>query len=135
MKKEKESSYYNSKTDKARLELMKASYGVKYESKAPKEQKEIARRLIQEQEGKISSQEKIGKQEKKIYKHSVQGKIDNLGNRFYKQLQQKIVSRKVLKPNKMSVHIKERKPESSWNDENRFFKGNFEKEKRSMFLE
>ena len=38
-------------------------------------------------------------------------------------------------PDKIKVHIQERKAESPWEDENRFFKGQFEREKRSMFLQ
>jgi len=51
------------------------------------------------------------------------------------QLKQRVISRKILKPNKIIVHIPDKKIESSWDDENRYFKGQFNKEKRSMFLE
>ena len=52
-----------------------------------------------------------------------------------KGIKARIISRKILKPNKMEVHIRERTPENVWEKQNMFFKGNYEKEKRSMFLE
>lgn len=125
----KGSSYYNPNLSKAKLELMKTSHNVKYESKAPSEQKEIAKRLIQEAKGKISSQENIGKQEKKIYEKSAIGRFEKYAK---KKLGERVIARKIFKPNKMSVHIKERTPAPY---EPIFFKNNFEKEKRSMFLE
>ena len=50
-------------------------------------------------------------------------------------LKSKVTSKELFKPNKMQVHISERKVESPWNEENRYFKGNFDREKRSMFFE
>lgn len=50
-------------------------------------------------------------------------------------LKSKITSKELFKKNKMQVHIPSRKVESPWNDENRYFKGQFNKEKRSMFFE
>jgi hypothetical protein len=42
-------------------------------------------------------------------------------------LKSKIISKKIFKKNKMTITIPERKVESSWNDENRYFKGDINK--------
>jgi len=52
-----------------------------------------------------------------------------------KMLSKPVTVKSVMKKNQMSLTLKERTPENVFSDENRFFKGNFEKEKRSMFLE
>ena len=49
-------------------------------------------------------------------------------------MKSKVQMKNIIKGNKMEVHIKSIKPESPWEEENRFFKGNFNKEKRSMFF-
>jgi len=61
--------------------------------------------------------------------------LESATSRLGQALKQRVISRKILKPNKMEVHIKERVPESNWTDKNIFFKDNYQKEKRSMFLE
>jgi len=61
--------------------------------------------------------------------------LESATSKLGQALKQRVVSRKILKPNKMEVHIKERVPESNWTDKNIFFKDNYQKEKRSMFLE
>lgn len=48
-------------------------------------------------------------------------------------LKYKIPHKEVIKPSKTIVHIPTKQVESSWDDENRFFKGQFEKEKRLFF--
>ena len=47
---------------------------------------------------------------------------------------QRVVSRPVLKKSNMGVNIPDYKAPSILGDENRFFKGEFDKEKRSMFF-
>ena len=49
-------------------------------------------------------------------------------------LKKKISNEEILKRNKMSVHIQEREIPSVLNDEQRFFKGEFNKEKKRLFL-
>jgi hypothetical protein len=51
-----------------------------------------------------------------------------------KYLEKRMTSKKILKPNKMTVKIEEYKAPSVLGDENRFFKGEYEKEKRSLFF-
>ena len=57
--------------------------------------------------------------------------IDKIRKENYKK---KLSSKKILKTSKMSVHIKEREIPSVLNDEQRFFKGEFNKEKKRLFL-
>lgn len=45
-----------------------------------------------------------------------------------------VKTKKILKPNKMTYKIEEYKAPSVLDDENRFFKGEYEKEKRSLFF-
>ena len=52
-----------------------------------------------------------------------------------KAAKQKVTSRSVLKKNSMVINIPDYKAPSILGDENRFFKGEMEKTKRSMFLE
>lgn len=47
---------------------------------------------------------------------------------------QKIVSRKILKESKMSYRMPNRPVESVWGDENRFFRGAYNNEKKNMFF-
>jgi len=61
--------------------------------------------------------------------------LESATTRLGHQLKQRVIARKILKPNKMEVHIRERVPESNWTDKNIFFKDNYQKEKRSMILE
>ena len=50
-------------------------------------------------------------------------------------LKSKIKVKGIIKKPKITIVIHEKKPESPWEDENRYFKGQFNKEKRSMFFE
>lgn len=50
------------------------------------------------------------------------------------KIKNKAVNKAVLKKNKMSVYIPEYKAPSVLGDENRFFTGEFNKEKRSLFF-
>jgi|GEM_PF-2371336 len=50
-------------------------------------------------------------------------------------LERRIVSREISKKSTMVVHVPDFKAPSILGDENRFFKGEMEKTKRSMFLE
>lgn len=80
-----------------------------------------------------------GKISEKVYDKTV-GKVDKKlsGKKFqkkvYKALKTRMSSKKILKPNKMTVKIEEYKAPSVLGDENRFFKGEYEKEKRSLFF-
>ena len=47
---------------------------------------------------------------------------------------QRVISRQILKKSNMGVNIPDYKAPSILGDENRFFKGEFDKEKRSMFF-
>ena len=58
-------------------------------------------------------------------------KIDKFVKKY---LTKPITAKKILKKNKMQVHIPERKVESVLNDPNRFFTGEFNKEKRSLYF-
>ena len=58
-------------------------------------------------------------------------KIDKFVKKY---LTKPITAKKILKKNKMQVHIPERKVESVLNDSNRFFTGEFNKEKRSLYF-
>lgn len=51
-----------------------------------------------------------------------------------KRLSKKIISKKGLRKIKTTVTIKERKPTNIFHEENRFFKGEFNSEKKNMFL-
>jgi len=51
-----------------------------------------------------------------------------------KTLSKKVVSKKILRPNKMSVHIREREIEPVLEDANRYFKGEMEDMKKQMFF-
>lgn len=51
-----------------------------------------------------------------------------------KYMEAKVVSKSVLKKNTMVVNIPDYKAPSVLNDPNRFFTGEFNKEKRSLFL-
>lgn len=76
-----------------------------------------------------------GKISEKVYDKTV-GKVDKKlsGKKVYKALKTRMSSKKILKPNKMTVKIEEYKAPSVLGDENRFFKGEYEKEKRSLFF-
>lgn len=46
----------------------------------------------------------------------------------------KVYSKDIIKKNKMTVKIPKKKIESVFDDDNKFFKGELNKEKRSLFL-
>jgi hypothetical protein len=51
-----------------------------------------------------------------------------------KQLTQKITSKKIMKPSQMTVKIPEYRAPSVLGDPNRFFKDEYEQERRNLFL-
>jgi len=52
-----------------------------------------------------------------------------------KGLKKRVISKKLLKPSKkLTIVIPKREPYSVLNEENKFFKGEFENEKRKMFF-
>lgn len=134
------SNYYNKGLEKERLSLMKESYKVSYKSEANKKQKEIANRLIQEQKERIGKQEGIKKQEKKIYEKGLIGRFEKAQGKLAKNIESvakaKFTNRSILKAQpRATIHIQEKEVGNIFHEENRFFKGNFEQEKRSMFLQ
>lgn len=68
-KKEKSSKKYHKDIEEKKLGLMKSSYDVNYGEHT--EGKDIAKRLIKEQRGKLSSEERIRTQEERIKSHSI----------------------------------------------------------------
>ena len=112
---------------------MKEQYKVSHESQAPKEQKDIANRLISESKSRLSQEEQIRKQEKKVSQHGFVNKLmKGLGNLPKGKLSYRPILKKVARP---TLKIEEREIPSVLNDPNRFFKSTYEKEKRSLFLE
>ena len=61
------------------------------------------------------------------------GKVEKIIKKAWKP-NKKIPSKKVFKKSEMSVKINEYKAPSILGDENRFFKGQYEQEKRRMFF-
>jgi len=51
-----------------------------------------------------------------------------------KRLSKKTIGKKVLKKSQATVTIKERPTENIFHEENRFFKGEFNREKKNIFL-
>jgi len=51
-----------------------------------------------------------------------------------KRLSKKTVGKKILKKQKVTVTIKERPSTNIFHEENRFFKSEFNREKKNMFL-
>jgi len=141
-KSKKESGYYNQKIEKAKLSLAQQEYDTKYSS-ASKEQKNIVQGAISRQRTKLREQEAIEVQKKKVYDHSYKGRVEKglarAGNRFLGTLGKRVISRRVLKKVQAGVTMKnftkEYRPEGVFSDPNRFFKGEMEETKRSMFFE
>ena len=69
------SKYFDREYEKAKLELMKSNYEVKY-SDAPITNKDIINRLVKEQRDKINQEKRIREQERKVYQHSVPGRVE-----------------------------------------------------------
>jgi hypothetical protein len=139
--KTKSSGYYNQDSEKKKLGLMKSSYDVDYNSnpRTPKEYKDVAKSMIDTQREKLSKEDAIKRQEKKVYSHTARGKlsagVNRMVDKFNSSLNQRVINRNVMRKSpQASVTIPKAPEEGIWQDENRFFKGNFEKEKRSMFL-
>ena len=136
MVKEKE-KYYNRGIEKQKLSLMKQSYGVSYNSQAPKEQKQIAQRLIKEQKQRVGQEEKIKKTEEKIREKSFLGRfkkgLGQAGERVEKALQKKVVSRRILRKSQATVTIPQKQIDNPLSEPNTFFTGAFEQEKRLFF--
>lgn len=61
--------------------------------------------------------------------------LERIRKGLTKAAKTKMSSKKVLKKNKMGVHISEFKAPSILGDDNRFFKGEMNAEKRNMFFE
>jgi len=80
------------------------------------------------------------KQEKELYerKHPIETKaekaVERVTKKIGKALKKKVISRRILKKDKMSVHIPEFKAPSILGEPNQFFKNEWEETKRSMFL-
>lgn len=78
---------------------------------------------IKEKKTTLSKEEKARKQKKAKA-------IDKI----LKKLSKPITSRQVLKKSNLVINIPESEPESILGEENKFFTGEFNKEKRSLFL-
>jgi hypothetical protein len=77
---------------------------------------------------------KIGKAADKKVSKVVEG-VGSMASRLYKKLaSQRVISRQVLKKNNMQVHIQQKEIPSVLGDENRFFKGELNRERRSLFF-
>ena len=129
-----------SKGSKRRIYYEKPSFE-KYKKEVSKtEDKNLRKELYKEQK---KQEQKYVTQQAQIRLGSIPSKnrerveriAKNVGKYIDKKLKERVISRKILKPNKIQVHIKERNPENVWEKQNMFFKGNYEKEKRSMFFE
>lgn len=71
---------------------------------------------------------------KKIVKENKELKKKKKSKKEKKVLKAKVVSKKVLKPNKMTMTIPKQEPYSVLGEPNRFFKNELENEKRSTFF-
>ena len=65
---------------------------------------------------------------------AIEKKRKTLKEKLSKLLRKKVISRRVLKKSQATVTIKERPRENIFHEENRFFKGEFNQEKKNMFL-
>lgn len=119
---------------KEKLGMMRDRYKVN-ESGSTKESKQIAEGIISRQEKKSEARAKIRSLAKKIEESKFSNRFANKFDKGISKVARQIVkSRRVLKRNKLQVTIPEREVPSVLGDENRFFKGTYEQEKRSMFL-
>ena len=136
--KERFSSYYNRGIEKERLKLYKEAIRIRDSPDYSKEQKKEAFDAISRRKQRLNEKEIIDKKSKELYKKSFRGKLESGIERGYQKLAQasreRVVSRQVLKKSNMGVVIPNYKAPSILGDENRFFKGEFDKEKRSMFF-
>jgi hypothetical protein len=139
-KEKKESGYYNQKFEKEKLSLSKGQFNLKYSPPKWASEKAIEehKKILDSEKKKIGERESIAKQEQKIYQHSLAGRtekgINKLVDKIHKSSSQRVISRGVLKKNSMTVTIPDFKAPSILGDENRFFKGEMNKEKRSLFF-
>jgi hypothetical protein len=78
----------------------------------------------------------ISKINKKIDKITTlsEGTKRKINKKARKILTQKITSKKIMKPSQMTVKIPEYKAPSVLGDPNRFFKDEYEQERRNLFL-
>ena len=53
---------------------------------------------------------------------------------LYKKLSKPLVAKSIVKQSKITIHVKQKPVESVWDAENRFFKGEMNREKRSLFF-
>lgn len=135
-KKEKASSNFDVGYAKEKLKWDKEKIRVRDSQNYSKEQKEAAYDTINRRENKLKEQAGIKKQENKIYEHSFVGKLSNkIGEGARKLATQRIISRKILKKNNMTVRIPEYKAPSVLGDPNRFFKDELSQERRNMFFQ
>jgi hypothetical protein len=104
----------------------------------PREQKKAALDTIKFREERLKGQEAIKKQEEKVYNKSFIGRtekgVESAISRLGKKLKERVISRRVLRPNQMSVTIKEYNAPSVLNDPNRFFRSEMEETKKSLFF-
>jgi len=98
-----------------------------------KAQKQLVKEKQRLTKAEISKSKQEVSQDK--YKKTQDKNKSKSFNKVLSSLNQKVTSRDILKKQKqITINIPESKVENIFEDENRFFKGNFEKEKRSMFL-
>lgn len=78
----------------------------------------------------------ISKINKKIDKITTlsEGTKKKIDKKIRKIITQKITSKKIMKPSQMTVKIPEYKAPSVLGDPNRFFKDEYEQERRNLFL-
>lgn len=90
--------------------------------------------LVKREDGKYGyNPEKL---KKEVRKEKIKKGFDKAGSFAYKTLNstKKVGGKKVLKKSDMTFKVSEYKAPSVLGDENRFFKGTMENEKRSMFF-
>jgi hypothetical protein len=134
-KREKQSSNFDVGYAKEKLKWNKEKISVRDNPNIPKEQKVAAYDTINRKLGKAKESSDIRKQEKAIYEKSIAGKSSKLISGLYNKYKDKVVTSKaVFKKNNMQVHIQNREVPSVLNDPNRFFTGELNKEKRSLYF-
>lgn len=74
--------------------------------------------------------EKLKQENKKLKSKKEKGKEKN----YLKKLTSKITAKNLVKSNKVQLYISEKDVPSVLNDENRFFTGELNREKRSLYF-
>lgn len=103
-------------------------------SRIAKERKEAAETKLRDKGVLVGEGYNVKNLQKEYRKEKFKESIQRIGKKLQKLEKKRVVSRSITKPTNIKIRMKEYNAPSVLGDENRFFKGEMNREKKEMFF-